>query len=164
MRPQPLFFLSLSLLLLPACIARQQATLPRESLNHYPFDQLDSLQQVEPRPVAVFLHAPWCRYCRNMEQTTFADPQVISRLNESYYFVSFDGESQAPVHFRGHTFRFLPKGRKSGTHELAQALGAMDGQLVYPAFVILNTKYEVLFQYNAFLSGRDMASLLDKGL
>jgi thioredoxin-related protein len=161
----PPFFLCIAgLILLAACASSQQATMPRQSLNHYQFEQLDSLQQVESRPVAVFLHAPWCRYCRNMEQTTFAHPGVVSVLNEQYYFVSFNGESKAPVHFREHTFRFLPNGRNSGTHELAQALGATEGQLVYPTFLILDENYEVVFQHNAFLSATDMQRLLQEPL
>ena len=94
----------------------------------------------------------------------FANQEVIQQLNEKYYFVSFDGESRKSVLFRGRSFSYQPNGRNSGTHELANALGSMNGQLVYPSFVILNPAYEIIFQHNAFLGAKDMQIILAEGV
>ena len=118
----------------------------------------------EQRPVAIFLHAKWCRFCKNMEQTTFQDADIVSLLNKNYYFISFDGEQKEEVGFRNHQFKYQPTGRDMGTHELAAALGNVDGQLVYPTFVLLNPKYEIIFQYNAFLNSQDLEKILEEGV
>jgi len=115
-------------------------------LSTYNFQQLDSLMLLEKRPVAVFLHAPWCQFCRNMEQTTLDHQEIIQLLNNNYYFISFDGEQKEEVRFRDYNFKYQPKGRNSGTHELAKSLGTIDGQLAYPSIVILDPKYEIIFQ------------------
>lgn len=118
---------------------------------------------IEQRPVAVFLHTEWCRFCKNMEQTTFQNKQVVELLNERYYFVSFDGEQKESVTFRSHRFQYQPSGRNTGTHELAIALGTINGSLAYPAFVILNPDYEIVFQHNAFLTAKELANILEAG-
>lgn len=132
-------------------------------LQQYEFGQLDSLLAVEPRSVVVFLHAEWCRFCKNMQHTTLKDAKVVQLLNEKYYFVSFDGESRAPVTFAGRRFAFEPRGRDAGTHALATALGTIDGELNYPATVILNPEYEITFQYGAFLDAKGLRRVLEMG-
>lgn len=137
---------------------------PSIALQVYQFEQLDSLMQIEPRPISIFLHAPWCTYCKQMEQTTLKKQDIIRQLNEAYYFVSFDGESQEDVTFQGKTFSYKPNGRYSGTHELAYALGSVDGELAYPGFIILNPEYEIIFQHHAFLNELELKTVLQAAL
>ncbi|MEL6124580.1 MAG: thioredoxin family protein [Bacteroidota bacterium] len=133
-----------------------------QQLRFHTFSEAEELTREVPKPIVVFLHAEWCRYCKNMEQTTFKNEDVIKLLNEDYYFVSFDGESREPVSFKSHTFEFKPSGRDSGTHELAFALGAMEDGLTYPTLVVLNVQDEISFQQNSFLSASQMTTLLSR--
>lgn len=138
-------------------------SMPKRVLQQYSFAELDRLMADEQRPIAVFLHADWCSFCKNMEQTSFQNEKVIDLLNKNYYFVSFDGEQRADVALKGQLFRFNPSGRNTGTHELAIALGTVDGVLTYPTFVLLNPAYELVFQYPAFLSAEAMIGILEAG-
>src|SRR5690554_2781655 len=83
------------------------------------FESLDSLQQTDPRPVVVFIHTDWCRFCSAMK-TSFADEAVIEILNEYFYFVDFDAESSAPIVFNRRIFNYKPTGATTGIHELAE--------------------------------------------
>lgn len=56
------------------------------------FEEVDTLSV--KKPVIIFLHTDWCKYCRVMEETTFKNKEVIEKLNSDYYFVSFDAESR----------------------------------------------------------------------
>lgn len=134
-----------------------------QGLQHHSFTDLDSLMVRDQRPVAVFLHAEWCKFCKNMEQTTFSNENVIELLNDQYYFISFDGEQKEDVIFRNHVFRYQPKGRNTGTHELAVALGTVEGELTYPTLAILNPDYEIVFQHNTFLTAKELIRVLEKG-
>jgi len=97
-----------------------------------------------------------------MERTTFTDESVISKLNDRFYFVSFDAESRQKITFNGHEFRFKPSGNHTGVHELAVALGTIDKQIAYPILCILNDKYEILFQHSGFLTAKDFNAVLQK--
>ncbi|MBC6992610.1 thioredoxin family protein [Lewinella lacunae] len=126
----------------------------------YRFEQVDSLQAVEARPVLVFLRTDWCRYCHRMEHTTLRDTAVVRLLNTDFYFVSFDAETEQDVQWRGHTFRFRPTGRKTGVHGLAEALGTVDGRVAYPTVCILNPAFERIFQYNGALDAAGLLRIL----
>jgi thioredoxin-related protein len=126
------------------------------------FPELDSLQQLRPQPLVVFLQADWCVYCQHMKQTTYRHPAVTSLLNDHYYFISFAVESEAPVSFAGQTYLFEPTGRDQGVHQLAQSLGAENGVLTLPGLVILDPEYQIVFRYSGFLDGESLAIILDK--
>ncbi|MCB0641453.1 MAG: thioredoxin family protein [Phaeodactylibacter sp.] len=128
------------------------------------FEALESRMAERPRPVAVFLHTDWCRFCQNMKQTTFRDDKVLSLLSDAFYFIAFDAEQRAPVSFWGRRFDFLPTGPESGIHELASALGTIDGDLSFPGFVLLNTDFELVFQHAGFLSAEELVAVLEAAL
>ena len=152
---------SLVLLFFSACSSSKNGvTTAKAELKEHTFAQVDSLRMQEARPIAVFLHTDWCRFCENMKHTSLRDPEVVEALNERYYFVSFDGEQEEEVVFAEQTYRYQPTGRTTGTHELAMALGTQDGTLAYPSFVILDPELEIVFQYNAFLSATQLVKVL----
>ena len=130
-------------------------------LNSYTFEQVDSLSVSVPKPIVVFLHTEWCKYCNAMENTTFKNKEVISRLNSNYYFVSFDAESKESVKFKNRIFSYKPSGRKTGVHELAEALGNYHNKLSYPTTVVLNFNKEIIFQYPSMLRSKGFLRLLN---
>lgn len=155
-------FYCLCLVILAACSASQPLPEPSQPLRSFMFAEVDSLRSEEPRPLAIFLHAEWCKYCKNMEYTTLRNEKVVQLLNDNFYFIPFDGEYRKEIRFKGHSFNFQPNGRRSGTHELARELGTIDGEMIYPTLVILNPEDEIVFQYGAYLGARQMKSILAK--
>jgi len=148
-----------------SCASTKLNKLPTDTvLKHHKFSELDSLQQIEKRSLLVFLHTEWCAYCANMKQTTLKDESIIKILNEKYYFVSFDAEQRDDVLYRDHTFKYLPSGRNTGTHELALAIGRVNGEISYPTLVVLNSNYEIKFQFNSFLSSEEMEKILESAI
>ena len=145
-----------------SCASSEKLNSTSPVLQHYQFSEVDSLMAKEKRSIAVFLHANWCKFCKNMEQTTFKNDAIVQLLNEQYYFISFDGEQKEKVRFNQRNFAFQPRGRNSGTHELATALGSINGELTYPSFVLLNPQYEITFQHNTFLNARKMKVILEQ--
>ena len=129
-------------------------------LNVYRFEEIDSLQRIAPRPVFVFIHTDWCRYCAQMKATTLKDKKVVEQLNSKVYFVSFDAESRETISFYGATFKYRPTGNGTGSNELAGLLGTIDGQMALPGICILNSKGEIGFQYGGALPAKDLKRLL----
>lgn len=148
-------------MMIVACLL-QTRLLPAQDLRHYPFEQVDSLLRTEARPLVIFIHTDWCRYCRQMDRTTFRDKMVVNKLNEEFYFLRLNGEEKGEINFRGHRFGHRPTGLNTGTHTLAEALGSIDGQLTYPTLCVLNPDYEIIFQYGGFLSAAAMEAVLDR--
>ena len=131
-------------------------------LPHTSFSQLDSLQKKEPRNVVVFIHTDWCKYCRATEETTFKNPAVVKILSSKFYFVTLNAEEKHDIFFNGHTFKFKPTGSGTGVHELAEQLGTVKGDMVFPTLCFLNSKNEIFYQNRDYINARDLKAILDK--
>ncbi len=138
------------------------AQLARAQMKQVKFEQLDSLQKIESRPVVIFFHTSWCKYCSSMKHTTFKNDKVIQLLNEKFYFVSFNVEEREDILFRGSLFKYKPTGANTGVHELAEQLGSINGELAYPGICFLNTKNEILYQGEGYISPKDFLFILTR--
>ncbi len=96
-----------------------------------PIEELDAKLKAEPRPVVIEMYANWCGWCKKMDKTTFADPEIAELLNASVYVVKINGETSDP-------FTFL--GKETTGKEMRSRLG-IEG---YPTFVLLDKKQEKL--------------------
>lgn len=126
----------------------------------YQFELIDSLQKVEKRNIAIFIHTDWCKYCLTMQNTTLKDDNIIYQLNNHYYFIELNAELRKDIVFNGNKFAYKPTGINIGIHELAEQLASMNKEIAYPTLCFLNTKYEIIFQYNQFINSKDLAKIL----
>ena len=101
-------------------------------LKNYTFEEAEKLSKENPKPFVIFIHTSWCKYCKMMENSTFKNNDIITILNDNFYFIPFDSESKQEITFNNHTFKFQPHGTNTGIHELATALATMNSLVVYP--------------------------------
>jgi hypothetical protein len=97
-----------------------------------------------------------------MINTTFKDDSVTLILNDNYWFAKLNAEENTVINFNDHDFKFNPTGNNTGIHELAEQLGTINGKVSYPTLCILNSNYEIVFQYNQFLSADNLIQILTK--
>ncbi|HEY4618588.1 MAG TPA: thioredoxin family protein [Flavobacterium sp.] len=131
-------------------------------LRTHSFEEVERLSKENPKPIVVFIHTSWCKYCKMMENSTFKNPAVIKELNENFYFISLDAESKKEITFNNHAFRFRPTGIASGVHELATALATIGNRVVYPTLVVLDANYTILLQKPSYLNAKALLSILEK--
>lgn len=131
-------------------------------LKTYSFEEVEQLLVENPKPVVVFVHTSWCKYCKMMENTTFKNREIINLLNDDFYFIELDAEDKNDVTFNTHTFKFKPTGQKTGVHELATALATINGQVAYPTISILDADYSILFQKQSYIKAKELLSILEK--
>lgn len=131
-------------------------------LKVYSFEDVERLSAENPKPIVVFVHSSWCKYCKIMENITFKNSALINTLNTNFYFVSLDAESKKTITFNNRTFTFNPTGPNTGIHELAQALATIENQVAYPTITIMDANYSILFQKQSYLKAKDLISILEK--
>lgn len=131
-------------------------------LKSYTFEEAAQLTKENPKPIVVFIHTNWCKYCKMMENSTFKNPEIISILNDSFYFVALDAETKTDITFENHTFKFQPTGQNTGIHELATALATLNKQISYPTITILDEKNTILFQKQSYLKVKELIPILEK--
>ncbi len=131
-------------------------------INTYHFEQVDSLQKKQKRNIVVFIHTDWCKYCKAMQNTTFKNDKIIHILNSEFYFIELNAEEKRDITFGNHTFKYKPTGTNTGSHELANQLAVIDNEVTYPALCFLNFNYEIIFQYNQFITAKDLKIILTR--
>jgi thioredoxin-related protein len=131
-------------------------------LKSIPFEVVDSLQHIQKRNIIVFIHADWCQFCQRMKSTTFKNQEITEKLNSDFYFIDLNAEEKRDIAFNNQVFKYQPSGNNVGVNELAVQLGTIDNQIVYPVLCVLNSKNEIILQYNSCLSPKDFKLILEK--
>ena len=131
-------------------------------LKTHTFEQAEEKSKTNPKPFVIFIHTDWCKFCKTMEHATFKNSDVITQLNQYFYFISFNAEEKRDIVFKENTFRFKPKGNNSGIHELAALLGYKNGNVVYPTVTILNPDYSIIAQLQSYIGPKELLQILSK--
>ncbi len=134
----------------------------KAQLQKTTFEQLDSLEKIQNKYIIVFIHTDWCKYCHKMNNVTFKDLGLLNKINQDFYFVSFNAEEKSEIKFKGSNFYFKPNGENLGIHSLALKLATINGRVSYPSLVILDKNQEVIDVYNQYISAKDLNTALSK--
>lgn len=130
-------------------------------LTVFSFEEMDSLQKTEPRNSIVFIHADWCRFCIEMENTTLKNTDLVTLLNEKFWFISLNAGEKRKIIFSGTVFQYKPNGYETGIHELAEQLGTINNRLSFPGVCILNPEHEIIFQISRFVTAKELLKILN---
>jgi thioredoxin-related protein len=103
----------------------------------------------EKRKIVVDVYTENCRFCKQMEETTFNQPDIARLLNQYYYPVKFDAEQRKDLEYLGKYYKFVRSGRL-GYHELAAEW--LKGRLSFPALVFLDENLNVIQSFVGFKS------------
>lgn len=125
-------------------------------------EDLTDLQFNEERLVLVFLTAEWCTYCERIKETSYKQKEITSVLNEDFYYVEFDIEQKNTITIGEQEFVFVPSGVDTGIHQFAEAIGTVDGVVSTPTFVVLNARWEIVYQYNGFMNQLEIREFLNE--
>lgn len=122
------------------------------------FEEVEKFSAENPKPILIFIHTDWCKICKMMENSTFKNSEVINELNKNFYFISFNAEEKKQIDFLGKSFKFKPKGKNSGIHELAEELSNQ----IYPTITILDKNFSIVSQIESFLDAKILLNILKK--
>ena len=76
----------------------------KESINWVSIEEAEKLNAENPKRIMVDVYTDWCGWCKVMDRKTFADPDVASYVNENFYAVKLNAESQDQVTIKGRTY------------------------------------------------------------
>ncbi|MBR4786137.1 MAG: thioredoxin family protein [Fibrobacter sp.] len=102
----------------------------------------------EPKLIFVDMYADWCIPCRAMDATVYSDPSVASLLNNRFYAVKLDAESQDSI---------VCDGQKKTVKRCYFDVWELS---VLPAFVLVAPKGLTILTVSDSMSPQDMKSLL----
>ncbi|MEM6963428.1 MAG: thioredoxin fold domain-containing protein [Bacteroidota bacterium] len=132
-----------------------------KSVRWLSFEQLEDSLAIHPKKVFIDFYTDWCTYCRKMDKVVFTNPEVIDLLNEAYYAVRFDAETDSTVIFGGRTLVNDQVGKsRNPIHQMAQLLALREGQFTAPILVILDEKFRVTARYFQYMDSKKLLKVL----
>ncbi|MFC2151171.1 thioredoxin family protein [Bacteroidota bacterium] len=111
------------------------------TVKWYSFEEAIEMNKSEQRKIFIDVYTDWCGWCKKMDATTFNNPGIAKILNEQYYAVKFDAETNDTISFAGKEF-INEGGRNRSPHQLAVAL--LQGKMSYPSVAYLNEQNQLL--------------------
>lgn len=131
-------------------------------LKTYSFEEAEKLASQNPKPIVVYIHTNWCKYCEMMENSTLKNTEIIQKLNNQFYFVTLNAESKNDITFNNYIFKYKPTGHNTGIHDLALALATVNNQVNYPTITILDANNTILIQKQSYLKSKELIPILEK--
>lgn len=126
-------------------------------VNWLSFEEAMAKHEKEPKKLLIDLYTDWCGWCKVMDRETYSKAEIANYINQNFYPVKFNAEQKEPVVFDGHTFNFVPSGRR-GVHELAAAL--TNNKLSYPTTVFMDEDLRIIQPIAGYLKPKQMEPIL----
>lgn len=108
-----------------------------------------STAQIGNKLYFVDFYTTRCKFCIKMDKYTFSDPTVAKILNNYYYPVKFNAESNSTFTWHGHTYK-----PRNGQHEFASSIRG------FPTFVLFRPNGTPIQQIPGFYSAKDFTIIL----
>ena len=137
-----------------------------QSLVHWvSFEEAIELNKQYPKKILIDFYTVWCGPCKMMNKNTFENPVIAAYINQHFYAVKFNAEGNDTVRIGEHTLvnpQYDPNRARSrnGTHQLTQAMAAVNGRIAYPTVVYLNEKVEIITPFQGYIQAPDMEPIL----
>jgi thioredoxin-related protein len=128
------------------------------------FEKVQEGMRTDPKPLLVFIHTDWCKFCAMQENKTINDPPVVEKLNSNFYAIRLNAEEKSDITFLNRKYVYQSEGAGSGYHQLAELLGKENGILTFPTILILSETFAVMDRTTGFVSSKDLLKKIDSSL
>lgn len=112
------------------------------------YEEAVKMSEKEPKKIFIDVYTDWCGWCKRMDRTTLKDDKVGTYVNQNFYAVKLNAESQKKVSY---------KGKEMTEQELAVQIFGATG---YPTTVYLSQDQTMLQAIPGYLE----ADMLNKVL
>lgn len=134
----------------------------KEKINWISFNQLNDSLQINPKKVFVSFYADWCVYCKEMDRTTFKNDKVIRELNENYYAVKMNIETDEEIIFGDQTYVNKRAKKMNPVHEIALLLASRKNKpFSLPAYLVFNENFEAQARYFQYLDPPALLKIIE---
>jgi thioredoxin-related protein len=116
-------------------------------ITWYTMEEAQEKSHESDKDIMIFAVTEWCVYCKAMDKEAFVNHETVSRINERFYSVRVDIESDRTMIFNGEK---MTESQFANKYELR----------VPPNTLFLSPDGEVLFDYKGYISEEAFSKLL----
>lgn len=122
------------------------------------YNTLHSKQTGKPKKIFVDVYTDWCGWCKRLDATTFAHPEIIKYMQENFIAVKLNAERTDTVKINNQIFVNPSPTGKKGTHELAAIL--LKGKMSYPSCTFIDETGAQLDVIPGYMDAKTFETLL----
>lgn len=130
----------------------------KHKINWLSWEEAVAKNEKQPKKIFVDLYTDWCGWCRKLDNTTFADSNIVKLMNEHYYAVKMNAETKDTIFYKGQVIVNPEPERKRSIHPLAMAL--LQGRASFPTVVFLDEKESIIQGIPGYLDAKGMYPVL----
>lgn len=120
-----------------------------------PLPDAERLARRKSKMILIDVTTDWSGWSKLMNKNTYSSKKVIRYINENFYAVRLNAESEATITFNNLAYSNSGKGRY---HTLAYSL--LEGKMDFPSTVILDEDISVLLVIPGYMDTRKMEVVL----
>ena len=105
---------------------------PKDKVKWLTVAELQTAYKLKPKPILVDVYTSWCGWCKVMDRETYGNNAVAEYINENYYAVKYDAESNDAAEWDGKKYMYNAANK---ANDLAVFL--LGGQMSFPTTVFL---------------------------
>ena len=110
-----------------------------QSINWMSFEEAVELNKKEPKKIIVDVYTDWCGWCKKMDSQTFTNEEVINYINQHFYAVKFNAETNDTIIFNHKMY--VRNGRIN-----TLTIKLLGDEIAYPAYVALDENNNVIYR------------------
>lgn len=129
----------------------------QDKIKWYTIEEVQKLNEQNPKKIYIDVYTDWCGWCKKMDATTFQDPRIIKELNNNFYAVKLNAESEKNITFKNKVYKYVSQGAR-GYHELAAVL--LNGKLSYPTSVYLDENLNMIQPVPGYMTVKNLEPIL----
>ena len=129
---------------------------PPEGIQWNSIQDISTLKDSDKKTL-VFIYTDWCKWCKEMQESSFNDPEVTSFINEHFKAIKFNGESNKNISYKDKVYT-LKKENNLLFHELTYEFNR--GNISYPSLVFLDDDLNMIQAINGFRNKEDILKIL----
>ena len=132
-----------------------------EQINWITFEQLSDSLISKPKKVFIDFYADWCQQCKNMQKNVFTDTNVINELNNNYYSVKMNVETNDTIVFGDQIFVNERRDKRNPVHQIPLLMASRtDKPFSLPAMVIFDENFSPIARYFQFIDAEQLLLIL----
>lgn len=117
------------------------------------FKNINDSLRTKPKPLMVFIHTDWCKFCKQQEQTSFADTNLLKQLSEKYYCLKLNAESKEDIKLLNHLYSSNP----NDYHSLVSTIGiTKEEELTLPSTVFLQPSLQLIYRHKGLMTKQQL--------
>lgn len=107
---------------------------PKPKIQWLTFQEMEALYATNPKPIVIDMYTNWCGWCKVMDKVTYKNAKVVKYINEHFYAIKMDAESDQTFHLNGKEYLYNKENRINNL-----AIYLSRGRLEFPNTIFLSS-------------------------